>query len=629
MAGILASSTSALFAFQRALSTISNNVANVSTPGYSRQRIELSGRTPQAFGSGFVGNGVQVDTIRRLTDEFVTNRLLESGAEVGRLSQLSRLSSTLDASFTDPATSLSQPWSNFFDAAQAVASDPSSTSSREAFLASATTMAARFRYLDSQLDSMENEVNQRLRAGAEQVSSLASEVARLNQEITRLTGAGGGQPPNDLLDQRDRLIDQLSGLVGVSTTIQDDGALNVYTNGGQALVVGNRSLNMIAVQDPFRPQRLNIAIEFSGNAVTLPDSALNGELGGLVEFRRDVLDPTNRAIGQLATSTAYLFNATNARGVDLYGDPGAPIFNQPAITPLPLLANTGTATLSASISNISAVASNDIELRFDGATWTARDPNTGAPLPLSGTGAPGDPFVVQGVSMVLGGTANAGDAFLIQPTAGAAGQLQLVMSDPRRIAAASPLRMQADINNLGDAIPSFSVTNPFNPGLNTPITIDFIDASNYTINGGPAIAWAPGDVIAMNGWELRLEGSPAAGDQFTVQPTGPNSSDNTNGRVLASLDDALNLNAGTGSLNITLRQMVSSIGASARGAEFSQQAQDAIQGQLVAQRESVSGVNLDEEAANMLKFQQAYQAAASMISTADTIFQSLLSAVQR
>lgn len=627
---ILSNSTSALLSFQRALTTVSHNVANVNTPGYSRQRVELSNRAGAPNGSGFAGSGVQVDTIRRLTDSFAVGRLLVSGAELGRLGDLSLLSNRVDAAFTDPGTSLTASWSRFFDSAQAISVNPSSTSAREAYLASAETLAARFRYLDGQLDSLEIETNQRIKTAAEEVTRLASEVGRLNQEIIRSQASAGGQPPNDLLDQRDLTVSKLNELIGVTTVAQDDGSLNVFTTGGQAIVVGSRTLNLTTVQDPFQPQRVNVAIQFAGGTSVLPDSSLSGKLGGLTDFRRDVLDPTNRSLGQLATTLAFLVNETNAQGVDLYGNPGNPIFNQPPILPLAGLANTGTASLSASIANVAGIAENDIELRFDGVNWTARDPATSQPLTLTGTGTAIDPFIVNGVAMVLGGgAAAAGDSFLVRPTAGAAGLLTVAMTDPRQIAAAAPIQSSADVANIGDSVTQLSVINRNDPALGAAVDIVFVDPNNYTINAGPPIPWVPGDVIAVNGWELRLDPPPAAGDTFRVRATGANSSDNTNARGLAQVDDTLRLFGSTGSLNTTLREMVSAIGASAQSAQFSLDAQTAINDQLVQDRESVSGVNLDEEASNMLRYQQAYQAAAKMIGTADTVFQSLLAAVQR
>lgn len=629
MTGILGSSTSALLAFQRALATVSHNVANVGTPGYSRQRVELSNRIGAPNGSGFAGAGVQVSTVRRLVDDFNAGRLLFSGAELGRLTELSRLAGRIDASFTDAGTSLTQGWSGFFDATQAISTNPSSISARESYLASADTLATRFRYLDTQLDSLELEVNGRLEAAASEVNRLSGEIARLNQEIIRQRSAAGGQPPNDLLDQRDLLTERLSRQIGVTTAVQEDGSLNVFTLGGQALVIGTRAQAIGTEPDPLQPQRVNIVLQGQGSSVRLPEESLGGEISGLVDFRRDVLDPTSRSIGLLATSLAFLVNEQNAQGVDLYGAPGGPIFGQPAITSLAGQGNTGSGSLAASIADIGALSGDDIEINFDGAVFTARDARTGASLPMTGTGAPGDPLLVNGLSLTLSGTPNAGDAYLVQPTAGAAGRLRVAMTDPRGIAAAGPVRVSANVANIGDSVSTLSVTDRNDPNLNVPVDIVFIDANNYSLNGGPPVAWAPGDVISANGWELRLAPPPSPGDSFSVSPTGANSSDNANALQLAQLDDALRLNGGIGSLNEALRGMVSSVGGAARGAEFSLLGQQAIQSQLVQVRESQSGVNLDEEAANLLRFQQAYQAAAQLINAADTIFQSLLGAVQR
>lgn len=630
MSGILATSTSALLAFQRSLQTVSHNVANVSTEGYTRQRVELSNRAGAPSGAGFAGAGVQVDTVRRLGDQFVISRLLDSGAELGRLDQLSLLAGRLDASFTDPSTSLSVPWSNYFDAAQAVATDPSSTAAREGFLAAADALAGRFRYLDQQLDSLETETNARLVGSAEEVTRLSGEIARLNTEVIRQRAAAGGQPPNDLLDQRDLLVSKLNTLIGVTTLEQDDGALNVFSTGGQALVIGNRASTVATAQDPFQPQRVNIVLSTQGSTVRLPDSALGGEIRGLIEFRSQVLDPTSRQLGLLATSVANLSNDTNALGVDLYGLQGEPIFATPPIQPLTGLSNTGTATLSATLVDLTGVAPNDIELRFDGAVWSARNPATGAAIPMTGSGTPGDPFLVNGTALVLGGGgANAGDSFLIQPTAGAGGRMNLIMSDPRQIAAAAPIRSAAAVSNLGDGVARLSVVDRFDPNLGLPVDIEFIDGANYTLNGGGPFPWVPGTVISANGWQLRIDGQPAPGDDFSIRATAANSSDNTNARALAQLDDLRVLNGGTGSLNTALRESITAVGAAARQAESGKEAQDAIQQQLIQERQSTSGVNLDEEASNMLRFQQAYQAAAQLIGTADTIFQSLLGVVRR
>jgi flagellar hook-associated protein 1 len=629
MSSVLSTSTSALLAFQRAMATISHNVANVGTDGYSRQRVHLGTREPQAFGSGFIGRGVQQDTVRRMVDDFNFSRMVDSRAEMGRLQQINLLAGRLDRSFTDSASSLARPWSNFFDSMHAVSTDPSSTAAREAMLASAETVAARLRSLQGQLQSYDREVNLRISAGVDKANGLTRELAKLNEEIGRQTGAAGGQPPNDLLDQRDRLVQELAGLLGVTTALQDDGSLNVYTQSGQALVVGTTALRLGTTPDPYRGDRLNIGLELGGTRVPLPSSAIGGELGGLLEVRENVIDATSVALGKIAASLAFNVNRVNGEGIDLYGNPGAAIFNQPALNALPANTNSGTATLDASITDIAAFTGRDVVLQFDGANWSATDRRTGAAVPLTGSGTAGDPLVVDGVSVVVAGTPDANDRFMLQPAAGAAGRIRMVMDDPRGIAAAGPLQLSADIGNLGNAVPRLSIVDRNAAGFNSPVEIEFIDANTYTVNGGPPIAWAPGDTISVNGWEMTLDGEPMAGDVFRVGPTPPGSSDNANMLVMAALDDARLLAGGNGSMNEVLRDMTVSVGFAARHSGDALQAQQAIDQQLLQNRESVSGVNLDEEAANLLRFQQAYQAAAQMITVADTMFQSLLAATRR
>jgi flagellar hook-associated protein 1 len=629
MTGILSTSSSALLAFQRALSTISHNVANVGTEGYSRQRVDLSTRQPQVFGNGFIGTGVQQDSVRRIVDEFNFSRLVDSRAELGRLQQINQLATRLDKGFTDPGSSLALPWSQFFDAAQAVSTDPSSAAARQAYLASAEGLSARMRSLESQLQSYDREINARLQAGTASANRLSSEIATLNREIGRQVGLSGGQPPNDLLDQRDNLVQQLSGLIGVTTALQDDGSLNVYTLSGQALVVGTTTLSLATGRDTFREDRLTVSLRVGTAQVPLSSASLGGELGGLLEYRETVLDPASVSLGTIAAGLAHTVNRSNAEGIDLFGNPGAPIFSQPTITPLASTQNSGSATLSASLTDLAAFTGRDVVLSYDGATWSASDRRTGVAVPVSGSGAPGDPLQVGGVSVVVGGAPAANDRFMLQPASGAAGRLRVVMSDPRGIAAAGPLQTSADLSNLGSPELRLAIVDRNAPGFGSPVDITFLDANSYTVNGGPPIAYTAGYVIAVNGWELTLDGEVLAGDTFRVRPTPPGSSDNANMLRLANLDDALQLSNGTGSLNETLRQMTVSVGAAARNSADALSAQRSVDQALQQNRESVSGVNLDEEAANLLRFQQAYQASAQMMTVADTLFQTLLQATRR
>ncbi|MBW3550379.1 MAG: flagellar hook-associated protein FlgK [Proteobacteria bacterium] len=623
---MLSTGSSALLAFQRALSTVGNNVANAATPGYSRQRVELTSRPGQGVGTQHIGGGVDVTRLQRLADGLVFARQVDSSGELGRLQQMSSLSARIDGLVSDPATGLSAPWSAFFAATEGVVADPTSAVTRGQVLSSGEQLASRWRSLDGELSRIEDEVDERITARVAEANRLASEIAALNKNIT----AAGSNATPDLLDQRALRIDKLASLVGADTIEQDDGAMNVFTAGGQALVLGNRAMALSTVNDPYRPDRVQLAVESGAGPVRLPATSVSGEVGGLLEFRGRVLDPARAEIGRIAVAFAETFNATQNAGVDYNGQPGADFFSLPAPRIDRHADNTGSATLSASFGDPGALKGHDLVLRFDGGSWSAARADSGEPVALGGTGSAADPLLIDGVEVVVGGTPANGDRFSLRPTAGAAGGLQVALQDPLGIAAARPLQASADTANLGDASTGAArVTGPDAFASFTGATIEFIDAGQYTINGGSPVTYTPGSPITGAGWSLALQGTPAAGDSFSLQRTPPRSSDNGNMRELAALDERGVLSGGTVGLTAGLANLTGRIGSEARHADLTLDAQGAIHQQVIAERESVSGVNLDEEAANLLRYQQAYQAAAQIISTADTIFQTLLGAVRR
>ena len=626
MSNLLATGSSALIAFQRALSTVGHNVANINTPGYSRQRAEFEARDATYFGYGYQGNGVQIVDVRRMADSLATSRLLDSGGELARLQQLSTLSSRLDQLFSEKATGISAPWSSFFDSVNALSSNAAGSADRESVLAQANALVTRFRQIDQHLDGLDIEVNAGLTAATDEVNRLAKEIAQLNGQI-----GGSSSPSGDLLDRRDQLISELVAFTGGNAATQDGGLVNVFSAGGQPLVVGATASTLVTVPDPYRPERLQVALETNGQRVTLDKRALGGQIGGLVEFRTTVLDPAMAELGRIATSLAQTFNEGHRAGMDQYGQMGADFFTLPAPRLSSNANNTGNASLTTSVGSVACLNAQNVLLRFDGAAWVATHPDTGASIPMTGTGTAADPLVVNGIEVVLAsGTPAANDRFLLQPTAGAAGNLGVAITDPGRIAAATPVKATTDLANTGSGkLSGLKVTDAANAGLLAPADIEFIDATQYTINGTGPFAYTPGQTIAYNGWSVVLDGAPAAGDTFSVGPTGANSSDNGNAKLLSNLDDARVLNGGTLTLNGAIGGLTTQVGSAARQADYSAQAQQVIHDQAQAARDAVSGVNLDEEAADLMRLQQAYQAASQIIATADTLFQSLLAATRR
>ncbi len=625
--GVLGTGASALLAFQRAMSTVGHNVANATTPGYSRQRVELEARPGQP-GRISIGQGVDVDRLRRLADGLVYARQLDSAGEMGRLTQMAGLSSRVDKLVSDPTTGLATTWSSFFSAAKGVVADPTSTAARSQMLTTGGQLATRWRTLDGHLDQLGNEVEASLRDNISAANQLAGEIANLNRDII----ASGDNASPDLLDQRDLRVGQLSALVGAEGVLQDDGAMNVFTIGGQPMVLGARAMQLSTVPDPYQANRAQLAVQSPAGPVPLPAGSVSGAIGGLLEFRGNVLDPARAELGRLATAFAETFNATQRGGIDYAGNPGADFFTlpDPKIYPHSGNAAASTASFATSVGDVGALTGNNLVLRFDGAAWSAARADTGQAVAMTGTGNAADPLVVEGVELVLSGSATAGDRFLLQPTAAAAADIRLALTDPGQIAAAAPMTVGLDAGNIGNVSGgTASVTDPALFAGFTSANISFLDANTYTIDGGPPIAYAPGDTITGSGWSLVLKGNPAAGDEINLGRTGPRSSDNANARLLAAVDAKAVLNGGRNDVTAGLSQLTARVGGDARHAQLNLDAQQVMDDQIVAERESVSGVNLDEEATNMLRYQQAYQAAAQVIATADTMFQALLGAVRR
>ena len=627
MPSMLGNGTSALLAFQRALNTVSHNIANASTPGYTRQRIELSNRVGGDPGAGYTGAGVVVQGITRLSDALVTGRLLDSGGELGRLQLQASLAGRVDRLFSDASTNLTSPWSNFFDAVDGVSAEPGSNAARQDLLARANALTARFDLLDAGLQQVDDEIDAKLVGGAEEVNRLAEGIAKLNVEISR---SGQGGPAPDLLDQRDRLVSELTTLVGVTTLPQEDGSLNVFTSGGQPLVVGATSSRFIAQPDDYRPDRSVLVLQTPTGVVRLGPGTLGGSLGASVSLRAEMVDPTRAELGRIATGLALATNAQSARGMDLNGNPGTDFFSLPAPVGAPSRLNAGSGTLAITTSDLGNLTGAPFVLRFDGAGWVATDAISGATVPMTGTGTAGDPLVVGGLSIVTGGAPAANDRFLVEPTGQAARGIAVAINDPNRIAAASLVRPSADLGNLGQArVVSLAVNDATNPALTTPSNVVFLDATTYSIDGGPPQPYVPGGPISANGWTLVLDGLPAAGDSFSVGPNQAGSSDNTNMRAGADIEGLRVLGNGNTSLNDAIGGLTTRIGSTARDAAVSLQGQEAINAGITAEREGLSGVNLDEEAANLLRYQQAYQAAAQVIATSDTLFQAVLAAARR
>ncbi len=631
---------SALRAFQSGLDTTGQNIANVNTPYYSRQEAMFEQRPPQFSAAGvYVGSGVDVQDIRRIYDQFVVNQVQNGTSTFQQTDTYYSFATQVDNLMADEQSGLTPGLQNFFNAVQEVANDPTSTAARQVLLTEGQSLVSRFRYLYDRLEAIRADANGRIAGFVDEINGLADSLAKINQDIVIATGRANGKTPNDLLDQRDALLGKLSELVAVRTVAQDDGSLNVFIGNGQALVVGNRANRLSADPLGLDVTEPDISIDNNGTLVRITDHITGGKLGGVLAFRGEILDRAENALGRVAAGLAADFNARHRLGMDLNGALGQDFFRAPAPEVIAATGNAGT-PVTVTISDTNQLTIDDYELRYDGANWTFYRVSDNQVVPHTGTGTAVDPFVVNGISVVLGGGYAAGDRFLIRPVRQAARDIDTRLTDPREIAAAGAVTADTPVTNVGSGlIGSPTVLDATDPNLLNNVTITFTSPTTFDVFDNTtatplAVGVAynpadPADVLAYNGWQVELSGAPATGDSFTVRGNAGGVGDNRNALALAGLQQAQVLAGGTATYSDAYNEMIGDVGTSTRRAEITSQAQKKLLDDAIRTREGISGVNLDEEAANLLKFQQAYQAAAQVIATADSLFQTLIDAVRR
>jgi flagellar hook-associated protein 1 FlgK len=634
MSDILSTSISGLLAFQQALSVTSNNVSNAATKGYSVENINLAEAVGQGTASGYIGSGVNVQSITRSYDETLAAQVRSSQSSYSAFNTVATQAAQIDNMLSDTKTGLPATLQAFVNALQSVSTSPSSTAQRQVLLSQAQALTQELKNYQSQISGYSQDLEQQVGDTVGQINSLAKNIAALNAQIKAAEG-GTGQTPNQLMDQRDQLIDQLSQYVNVNAVTQNDGEMDIYMGSGQALVVGSSSQTLVASPDPTDASKLNIGIANANGPVTDVTSEITGgTLGGLLTTRSQVLDPTQNALGQIAVGLATVMNQQQAAGMDLTGQPGQPMFSVGGVLSSPSTANTGTGTLAVTRTNLSQLTPDDYKLNFDGTNWQLQDTTTGQGVTMTGSGTSADPFLAAGLSIVVNGAPNAGDTYVIQPTAGAVAGLSVLLNSPSQVAAASLGASAAGTGNTGNAvISSPTVTDPTTWTSGT-YTISFSPASQYQVtdSGGAVVAsgaYTSGAAISFNGEQVTISGTPANGDTFTVGPNNTaNTGDNTNVLAMITAMGSKVLDGGTAALNDAANNLVSATGVLTQQAQANASAQQSVNQSATDARNNLSGVNLDEEAAKMLQYQQAYQACAQMIQTSNTVFQTLITSIQ-
>ncbi len=632
MADMLTTGVSGLLAFQRSLDTTSHNIANASTPGYSRQSAELMARPADASGSGWIGNGVDITTVRRLYDATLAGQARSAGSNFQQLNTFSTYAGRIDNLFSDTSTGLATTLQNFINSVQAVADAPASITSRQVLLSQASALADRLKTYNTSLDNINSQVSSQLASEATAVSTIASNIATLNQRIVAAQGINE-QPPNDLLDQRDKLVSDLATHLSVSTVMQSDGSMNVFMGNGQALVMNTSAAKLGTGGDQFSATRTRLLVQSPAGAIDVTDSISGGTIGGLLQFRSEMLDPTRNTVGQATVTLANLVNTQQSAGLDLHGQIGTDLFAVGGVAVSTSNLNTGSATASVTRSDPTALTTADYQLLFDGSAWHLSRTDTGAAVAMTGTGSAPDPFVADGLSITVGGTPQAGDRLLIEPTRAAVAGLSVLISQPEKIAAAAAVLTSDAAANTGNArIDAGSVPNTA-AWVRGDYTLSFTSANSWQVTDAASTivssgGYTSGAPISFKGVQVTLTGTPASGDSFSIKDNANGSGDNRNALQIAALLGKPILNGGTVSLSDTVGRLIGNIGVQTNQAQTGRDAQQLVMNDANTAMSNLSGVNLDEEAANLMRYQQAYQAAAKVISVADSLFQSLLNATK-
>jgi flagellar hook-associated protein 1 FlgK len=643
---------SGLNAAQWGLTTTGQNISNQATPGYSVERPVYAESSGQYTGSGYLGSGVSTTTVQRQYSQYLTTELNNAQSQSGSLNTYYNLIAQLNNMVGSPTSGISSAITNYFTGLQNVANDASNPAMRQSAISSAQSLADQINAAGDQYDQLRSTVNTQIGDTVKQINTYSAQIAQLNSQIQSLSAQG--QPPNQLLDQRDLAVSNLSQLVGVQV-VQGDSGYSVFMGNGQPLVVADKSFNLTTVTSPADPTETSVAYaglsSLAGTTTPqiLPDSSpLGGQIGGLMTFRSQTLDPAEAQLGAIATSFASQVNAQNALGIDLNGNTGGALFTVGNPTIYANASNTGGATLGATLSNPSQPVSGDYSLSYNGTNYTLTDRATGQVVGQ----APNLTNPIGGMQFTLTGAMNPGDSFTVQPTRGALNGFALTTSNGSAIAASSPVLVTKGTSNTGaSTVTQGTVSAGYTlPNTATILTYDsttgtlsgFPAGSTVTIAGTPPtqypiagpttpVPYNAGTGASMtitgptiNNVSLQITGSPANGDTFSIAPNPAGGKDGRNAQQISNLVTAKAMGNGTLTLTDSYANYVNDIGNQTNQVQTSTKAQAALVTQITTAQQGISGVNINEEAANLLQYQQLYQANSKVIQTAQTLFQTIL-----
>jgi len=674
MADLLQIGLSGIYTSQASLTTTSHNISNVNTEGYSRQIVSVESQSALQISKNFIGSGSVVSSIDRAYDQFAFSDNVRNTSSYAyyqeTYSQANQMDLLLSTESTAPTTSVL----NMFSSLNSIADNPNLLEARNVFLADATLMTDQYNTLYSKLEIQYNSINADIENSADAITELAESIANLNLQIATVTGSSSGGDANDLLDKRDLAITELSEYMDVSVVAADNNMVNVFIGSGQGLVVGSTNQELVSIVGDPDPSEQELALSFNGNITNINGNQLGGQVGALFDIRENDLEVAMNELGQSIIGLTYAINEQQKEGQDLNGEVGANIFNdinsEEAMQNRVLghSDNKGSATLSVSIDDLGELSADEFSLvvsSYDSATgdtvFSVTNNTTGDQQDITVNASTGDRIDIPGAGISLAidsmGTAlEAGDEFTLLPTRFGAKEASVVETDPEAIAAAGP-SVTAVAENQDGSSAEFRVTSidtdddlyldqdsdPFtfqiaSISADGEITFNLLDEKGAPVidpSTSSAFTWSTNDnedgnpVLSYAGMEVEMNnGIAVVGDKVTLSYNETGDGDNSNMLNMAALQNEKIMNGGKATFQDVYSSMISDIGAKTANADVAMQSASILKDQSFERVQSVSGVNMDEEAANLLMFQQHYSAAARVITVASEIFDTILNSAR-
>ncbi|MEZ5649138.1 MAG: flagellar hook-associated protein FlgK [Burkholderiaceae bacterium] len=621
--GVLNIGASALNAAYTQLQTTSHNIANAQTPGYSRQETVLQASSAQFTGGMFVGGGVEAVDVRRAYNAMLTGEVNAATAARSESGARAQAMTRLESFFNDRESGIGVLHDELRQALADIVNQPFDPAARTVALARANTFAERVTDTDRALDSLRNDADLELRQNVRSLNDELAELADVNRRIA--TQQGSQASPNDLLDQRDALVEGINARMKANAHINTDGTVTLFAATGDALVIGEDAMRISVTSDTLDMERLRLSIATGDEPVVLNDRMLaGGAIAGLLAFRNQDITMARSQLGRYAAAVGSAYNEQQRLGLDLNGDAGRDLFSIAAARTVASTDNTGTADFAIAIDDATALKASDYELVYDGSDFTLTRQSDGVQRTFASL-----PQTVDGLEIaVASGAVAAGDRYTLKTASAYAAGFEMALGSPREWAAAyasAPVLGQGNTGSL--TVGDFAVRGN-DPNLAADVSIVFTGPNSFDVTGTgtgnpTGVAYTPGGKISFNGWEIELNGTPAAGDRVDLSAIGDSLADNRNARRLLDVGDSRMVDGQTAAE--AFGAVLGEIGSHVFSVNTDLHQSEIWQTNATAARDEVSGVNLDEEAARLIQYQQAYQAAAKVIAAAQNMFDSIVS----